>query len=122
MFYFIGLALFLLAVMETVTHHFNESVFSKIKSKVLYEFFKSDWRRKYNIEEYWDKELEKNVKKFVKKKGIDYLFALIDAYHVSKWGMILSFSLAFDIVWYVPLFAALEWSIHRLFYTRLFMG
>ena len=108
MLYWIALALFLLSIMETVSHHFERSIFSQIKNKFLYDFFKSDWRRKY-------------TETLKKKKGLEYIIALIDAYHVCKWGMILSFALAFNVVWYVPIFAVMEWIIHRLFYTEIFL-
>ena len=105
MYIWIGIAFFFLSIMETVSHHFNGSIFAKIKNKFWYEFFKSDWKRKY-------------TEILEKKKGLEYFFALIDAYHVSKWLMIFCFAMAigFD---YVIGFAAMQWLIHKIFYTKL---
>lgn len=108
-YFWIGLALFFLAVLETVSHHFDISVFSKIKNKFWYEFFKSDWRRKYI-----------NVDTLEKKKGVDYILSLFDGYHVSKWMMIFCFAMAFGFQ-YVYLFASIEYVIHKVFYSDIFI-
>jgi hypothetical protein len=105
----IGLALFFFAVLETVSHHFERSIFSKIKNQFWYEFFKSDWRRKYSDPE-----------NLVKKKYFDYVLSLIDGYHVSKWLMILCFALAFGFE-YVYLIASIEYIMHKIFYSDLFI-
>ena len=109
MYFWIVLALFFLAVLETVSHHFERSVFSRIRNEFWNSFFKSDWKRKYV-----------DIETLEKKKGLDYILSLIDAYHVSKWLMIFCFAMAlgFD---YVYVFAAAEYLMHRAFYTDLFI-
>lgn len=106
----IVLALFFLSVLETVTHHFEVSIFARIKNEFWYNFFKSDWKRKYV-----------NVETLEKKKGVAYILSLIDAYHVSKWMMILCFALAFGFK-YVYLMASIEYVIHRIFYSDIFIN
>lgn len=109
MYIWIGLAFIFLSIMETVVHHFNTSIFSKIRNIFWRKFFESHWTNKYD---YID------GKEYVKKKGFVYIIALFDAYHVAKWSMIFCFAMAFGFD-YVIGFACLQWLIHKAFYSKL---
>jgi hypothetical protein len=97
---YLVLALICMSVMETIEHHFSSSIFFLLPIGRLFYFFQS-----------------KNPRT-----------KLFDAYHVSKWLMLIFFWLAirsFDITvtwWVHGLSTALFiWAIHKLFYENLWL-
>jgi hypothetical protein len=94
---FLILALFFMSIMETIEHHFYCSIFELIQSDFWYEFFKSNKSR----------------------------FNLFDAYHISKWLMIICFYLTAVYMtsweWLGIQFLFLTFIMHKIFYENIWL-